>query len=283
MGQFLCARITKTAQTIHHLKHNAFFQKRQLELTLQHNHFHALESLKDKMQEREKETSRKSQKKFAKLQTFCRTTGQSRHIPERWVVNLSSRPLNDGETSVLAKGLNFAPVPSKVPIPQMVAAVEDGCIGSRNTEAVDRTRSTIVGILQKARPPVRNLQPIDIRSLKNLRENESLVIVPADKGRSTVVMDRSEYDQKIRTLLADTKTYKKLNRDPAASLERRMNDILLSLNRTGSIPDLLYRQLRSSSGMTSLFYGLPKIHKPQVPLRPIASFINSPSYQLSKH
>ena len=51
---------------------------------------------------------------------------------------------------------------------------------------------------------MRNLQPIDIRSLKNLREDESVVIVPVDKGRSTVVMDRSEYDQKIRTLLADT-------------------------------------------------------------------------------
>ena len=75
---------------------------------------------------------------------------------------------------------------------------------------------------------------------------------------------------------------KKLNRDPAASLEHRMNDILLSLNCVGSIPDPLYRQLRSFSGMTPLFYGLPEIHKPQVPLRPIASFINSPTYQLSR-
>ena len=35
--------------------------------------------------------------------------------------------------------------------------------------------------------------------------------------------------------------------------------------------------------MTPLLYGLLKIHKPEIPLRPIASFINSPSYQLSKH
>ena len=63
---------------------------------------------------------------------------------------------------------------------------------------------------------MRNLQPIDIRSLKNLREDESVVIVPVDKGRSTVVMDRSEYDQKIRTLLADTKTYKKTKQGPCS-------------------------------------------------------------------
>ena len=31
-----------------------------------------------------------------------------------------------------------------------------------------------------------------------------------------------------------------------------------------------------------IFYGLPKVHKVSVPLRPIVSFINSPSYNLSK-
>lgn len=30
-------------------------------------------------------------------------------------------------------------------------------------------------------------------------------------------------------------------------------------------------------------YGLPKIHKPDIPLRPIVSFLMSPTYELSKH
>ena len=30
------------------------------------------------------------------------------------------------------------------------------------------------------------------------------------------------------------------------------------------------------------FYGLPKVHKANVPLRPIVSFVNSPTYNLSK-
>ena len=50
-----------------------------------------------------------------------------------------------------------------------------------------------------------------------------------------------------------------------------------------TVQDHLYKQLQSLSGMTPLLYGLLKIHKPEIPLRPIASFINSPSYQLSKH
>ena len=43
-----------------------------------------------------------------------------------------------------------------------------------------------------------------------------------------------------------------------------------------------YHFLHCSKDVTSRFYGLPKIHKASVPLRPIVSFINSPTYNLSK-
>ena len=62
-----------------------------------------------------------------------------------------------------------------------------------------------------------------------------------------------------------------------------MNALLLSLSRAGAIPGPLYERLRSSAGKIPLLYGLPKVHKPGTPLRPIVSFINSPTYQLSKH
>ena len=84
-------------------------------------------------------------------------------------------------------------------------------------------------------------------------------------------------------LLSDGQEYKKLRKDPSPSLERRMNELLLSLKRSGAIRSTLYYHLRSSAGKVPLLYGLPKIHKPAVPLRPIVSFVNSPTYQLSKH
>ena len=62
-----------------------------------------------------------------------------------------------------------------------------------------------------------------------------------------------------------------------------MNELLLSLRRSGALSEQLYFRLRSSAGRTPLLYGLPKVHKPTVPLRPIVSFVDSPSYQLSKH
>ena len=39
----------------------------------------------------------------------------------------------------------------------------------------------------------------------------------------------------------------------------------------------------SSDGLSPRFYGLPKIHKVGIPLRPIVSFMNSPTYEVSSY
>ena len=54
--------------------------------------------------------------------------------------------------------------------------------------------------------------------------------------------------------------------------------MLLDLKKAGIINEDLYRMLYSSDGLSSRFYGLPKIHKTGNPLRPIVSFINSLTY-----
>ena len=82
-------------------------------------------------------------------------------------------------------------------------------------------------------------------------------------------MNQTDYNGKVRSLLSDTDTYKKLPLDPTAAQERKMNSLLLALNRSESIPDLLYHRLRSTAGQIPRLYGLPKVHKPGIPLRPI--------------
>jgi len=62
-----------------------------------------------------------------------------------------------------------------------------------------------------------------------------------------------------------------------------MNSLLLSLKRENKLSPRMYDILRCTSGSTTLIYGLPKLHTPGVPLRPIVSFCSSPTYNLSKH
>ena len=80
------------------------------------------------------------------------------------------------------------------------------------------------------------------------------------------------------TMLNDEIVYVKLKKDPTPSLERKMNATNLRLHRMGQIHEQLYQHLRCSSGQTLRIYGLPKVHKPDIPLRPIVS-----CYQLSKY
>ena len=56
--------------------------------------------------------------------------------------------------------------------------------------------------------------------------------------------------------------------------------------KNGSISQIgpgLYKKLHCSNATPASFYGLPKIHKPERPLRPITSSIGSPTYAVSKH
>jgi len=109
------------------------------------------------------------------------------------------------------------------------------------------------------------------------------MILPADKGNATVVMDRDVYDQKIRTLLEDD-TYTKLRRDPTKRIETDLQKTLKELSDNGELDPLLYKhQLRPVDCRPPYLYGMPKVHKKDIPLRPIVSTIGSPTYALAKH
>ena len=77
--------------------------------------------------------------------------------------------------------------------------------------------------------------------------------------------------------------YGKLRGDPTATQENRLSRKLKGLEKNGEITSGLYNRLRPTGSQPPRIYGLPKIHKPDVPLRPIVSCIGSPTYQLSKH
>ena len=90
---------------------------------------------------------------------------------------------------MLARGLNFAPAPRKIPASGIVAVVEDGLRWINQPDA-DCVHTTVVDIPNNARPPPMNLPPLESKALKNLQADDEIVIVPTDNGRDAVVMDR---------------------------------------------------------------------------------------------
>ena len=130
---------------------------------------------------------------------------------------------------------------------------------------------------------VSKLSKAEQHTLKRLKNDEDIVILPADERRVTVVMDKTVYHYKMDALVNDKQAYKELKRDPTPALQRKLNSTLLTLKKTNAIDTQRYYRLRCSVPQPPKLYGLPKLHKPGFPMRPIVSFCGSPTYQLSKY
>ena len=57
-----------------------------------------------------------------------------------------------------------------------------------------------------------------------IRKDQDRLVIPADKGNFTVVMDRKDYDDKVQQMLSDQRTYKVLDKDPTQRTERKLNE-----------------------------------------------------------
>ena len=56
-------------------------------------------------------------------------------------------------------------------------------------------------------------------------------ILPADKGRVTVVMDKTEYFEKMDSLVNDKRTYEELTVNTAPKLQKGLDAKLLELKK----------------------------------------------------
>jgi hypothetical protein len=179
--------------------------------------------------------------------------------------------------SVLAKGGNFAVTPKTIPVEEIISGVESAV---RNLPAnkADKIRCEASRIVEKARLPVCNLSRDERMALAELKSNQEVVVLRADKGNATVVLNTGDYERKIQTLLSPD-TYKVCTKDPTTSVERRTNHLL---RNCGWSKDVV-KNLVASESVPPRLYGLPKIHKEGAPLRPIVSAIGSPTYKLSKY
>ena len=184
------------------------------------------------------------------------------------------------ERSGFEKGLKFSIAPRKIPTAEIVAAVEES-ISQLNDERRNLVRAEVTAYSGVLNLLPKNIQKDVFNALIALKKDPDRLVLSADKGNCVVVMDKQQYHDKALSLLNDKSTYAVLNSDPTSKTQRKLNKMLLDLKKAGKISDSTYKMLYSSDGLCPRFYGLPKIHKPGIPLRPIVSFVNSPTYAIS--
>jgi hypothetical protein len=110
-------------------------------------------------------------------------------------------------------------------------ATEEACVGLNRSDAA-QLRAEVVGVLKSTNFTKPNLTKDEKKALKDLKKEESIMILPADKGKATVIVDKVDYEEKVKNMLNDEKTYEKLKSDPTARYKRKLISILTSLEKT---------------------------------------------------
>ena len=189
---------------------------------------------------------RRLMKKFDVLQER-----ENNNTCSRWVLKYSSRQLSDNEEKVLRRELNFAPTPKTIPIPTMDASTEDGSKKVKSSK-VPIARINIAGAFKKAKLPQFNIRKMyDYKCLSNLQKDDSILILPADRG------DLQFYwiGRSMRVKLSPRYLIVILTKN-CRVIRIRMNSLLFKSQEHCRRFIIYYSRIRSSAGKTPQFYGL---------------------------
>ena len=96
-----------------------------------------------------------------------------------------------------------------------------------------------------------------------------------------MVLDREEYIKKGEELL-NQDSYKIIPADETTKQKNKLITLLKNFKVEGGISEDTYNRLYPTGAGTPKFYGLPKIHKAGIPLRPVVSSRGEVSYGTAK-
>ena len=212
------------------------------------------------------------------------------------IVNLSSYILSPDEEFVLSHGLNFN-IPPKCVRREDVLAEFEVLAGQLKHHAA---KSIVdLRVLKRRLADIAYAysgSPIDksdfamrkefYSNLRNLRHLNDIIITKPDKGTGVVLLDKKDYILKMKSILDDQSKFRVIGPvsefENTAKNERNMRKRLCVLHNNKLLPSSVHDMIRPTGSIRPRMYGLPKTHKPGIPLRPILSMIGSSQHKLAK-
>ena len=204
------------------------------------------------------------------------------------IVNLSNHTLTDSERSILRRGMKFCPTPQSQNENERKSDLHEFCrklrlkehFGNCNYESnsVVRQRTgwspdsgkndvldSVISYLKIQPPselkgkPKYNISLNERKSLQSLSSNKNLIIKEADKGSAVVLMNATFYEQKILEILNNSKEYKRVPKDMDVNTMNKIKRLIKVHENHLTKEERDY--VINFEWKSSLFYGLPKIHK----------------------
>ena len=205
---------------------------------------------------------------------------EEEEINRKCVRNISRTSLTQVQEKLLTHGPNFVIVPKELPTTEYIVAIEKACLRLPSGK-VEELRGEVQVILKRKTNNKPNITKEEHQAIRELRSDKTRMVLTADKGVSMVVMDKGDYNTKSEELL-HTSTYQILSTDPTNKHKNKLISLLKSIKAEGGISETTYKKLYPTGATTPKYYGLPKVHKEDTPLRPIVSSIGSVTYETAK-
>ena len=209
---------------------------------------------------------------------------------DRHIYNFSSYNFDTVEKQALCRGLNFC-VPPKVRQPEVDAEFENLFRQLHTTVGIEehfsKLKAEFVSISKdfstKHNSPC-SLTKNHFKALNSLRKNDSIVICKPDKGNAVVILDKTAYVEKMNQILNDGSKFSvdEFNIDLTQKIEKQVNGAIADLTKCNLITQKEAKHLKTQGSTIPRMYGLPKTHKDGMPLRPILSMTNAPTFKLAQ-
>ena len=129
-------------------------------------------------------------------------------------------------------------------------------------------------------------------ALKTLSKNKDLIIQKSDKGNSIVLINKSDYFDKIYNIPSDSKEFVKSSvvvdkhLNIIVGIEKKLTNLLKELKASEAISETDYKKLKPRGSSFGVLDGLYKTHKKVLDkcpsFRPILSAVKTPSYNLAE-
>ncbi|XP_030752332.1 uncharacterized protein LOC115879578 [Sitophilus oryzae] len=206
----------------------------------------------------------------------------------KWFKNLSNIDIPKEIADFLSLGPRFG-IPCQkndIKLDTFLADIEN-VIEAIPDESKDTLRARVTNITTNFLQGSNNNKPTTINVLYKqtksfLSKNPELYIVQSDKGGCTVAIHKADYIEKTQELLKDSQTYIELKKDPTSSIQTAYNNLIKKIRNAKEFTDAEAKNLTIYNSVTPKLYCLPKIHKEDIPFRPIVASIKSTTYNISR-
>ncbi|BHF78528.1 hypothetical protein SprV_0602164100 [Sparganum proliferum] len=188
------------------------------------------------------------------------------------VHNLSSKQLTEQQLRVLQHETCFNTADTD-PV-DFIAVLEAMLVRSETSDDMKHSVRQRVTSLLMTRRPTRCISQSESKAMRELRRD--------DMGRSTIVMNGEDYNEKPKALPDDREFCRQAQKLQAKAVADWMSKLLTEYRYKNVITENEWHQMKAIDTALARFYGLPKIHKANVPLRPIVALKGSPTYNLAK-